>query len=203
LHSIIKRVLKIQQMNTITIKGSPRADVGKKASKAVRASQAIPCVLYGSKDVVHFQTTEAELRSLVFTPDFNVADLSIDGKSTRAILKAIQFHPVRDHIVHVDFLELVDGQTVKLEIPLKTQGSSPGVKVGGKLIQSVRKIKVKTTPEKMVSELFIDISSLELGQSLRVKDIIAVEGIDIQQNGSIPVASIEIPRALRSAAAKD
>ena len=203
MHSIIKRVLKIQQMNTITIKGSPRADVGKKASKAVRASQAIPCVLYGSKDVVHFQTTEAELRSLVFTPDFNVADLSIDGKSTRAILKAIQFHPVRDHIVHVDFLELVDGQTVKLEIPLKTQGSSPGVKVGGKLIQSVRKIKVKTTPEKMVSELFIDISSLELGQSLRVKDIIAVEGIDIQQNGSIPVASIEIPRALRSAAAKD
>jgi len=190
-------------MNTITIKGSPRTDVGKKASKAVRASQAIPCVLYGSKDVVHFQTTESELRSLVFTPDFNVADLSIDGKSTRAILKAIQFHPVRDHIVHVDFLELVDGQTVKLDIPLKTQGSSPGVKLGGKLIQSVRKIKVKTTPEKMVSELFIDISSLELGQSLRIKDIIPVEGIDIQQNSSIPVASIEIPRALRSAASKD
>ena len=203
MHSIIKRVLKIQQMNTITIKGSPRTDVGKKASKAVRASQAIPCVLYGSKDVVHFQTTESELRSLVFTPDFNVADLSIDGKSTRAILKAIQFHPVRDHIVHVDFLELVDGQTVKLDIPLKTQGSSPGVKLGGKLIQSVRKIKVKTTPEKMVSELFIDISSLELGQSLRIKDIIPVEGIDIQQNSSIPVASIEIPRALRSAASKD
>lgn len=203
MHSINKRVLKIQQMNTITIKGSPRTEVGKKASKAVRASEAIPCVLYGSKEVVHFQTTEAELRSLVFTPDFNVADLSIDGKSTRAILKAIQFHPVRDHIVHVDFLELVDGQTVKLEIPLKTRGASPGVKVGGKMIQSVRKIKVKTTPEKMVSELFVDISSLELGQSLRVKDIITVEGIDIQQNGSIPVVSIEIPRALRSAAAKD
>lgn len=98
---------------------------------------------------------------------------------------------------------MVAGQAVKLEIPLKPRGSSPGVKLGGKLIQSVRKVKVKTTPEKMVDELFVDISGLELGQSLRIKDIIAVDGIDIQQNASIPVVSIEIPRALRSAAAKE
>jgi len=188
-------------MNTIAINGSKRQEVGKKATKAVRASNAIPCVLYGSKDVVHFQTTEADLRHLVYTPDFQVVELSIEGIKAKAILKDIQFHPVRDNIVHVDFLELVDGQTVKVEIPLKTKGSSPGVKVGGKLIQSVRKVKVKTTPEKLVSELYVDISNLELGQSLRVKDIIGEDGVEIQQNGSIPVVSIEIPRALRSAAA--
>ncbi|HQW70550.1 MAG: 50S ribosomal protein L25 [Saprospiraceae bacterium] len=190
-------------MNSMTIKGTPRTDVGKKATKAVRASAGIPCVLYGSKEVIHFQTTESELRHLVFTGDFKVAELDIEGKKVRSILKAIQFHPVKDNIVHVDFLELVAGQAVKLEIPLKPRGSSPGVKLGGKLIQSVRKVKVKTTPEKMVDELFVDISGLELGQSLRIKDIIAVDGIDIQQNASIPVVSIEIPRALRSAAAKE
>lgn len=190
-------------MNSMTIKGSPRTDIGKKATKAVRAADGIPCVLYGSKDIVHFQTTESELRHLVFTGDFKVAELEIDGKKTRSILKDIQFHPVKDNIMHVDFIELVNGQSIKLEIPLKPKGSSPGVKLGGKLIQSVRKIKVKTTPEKMVDELFVDISSLELGQSLRIKDIIAVDGIEIQQNASIPVVSIEIPRALRSAAAKE
>lgn len=187
-------------MNTIAIKGNLRTETGKKATKAVRAQAAIPCVLYGIKDVIHFQTTDSELRHLVYTGDFKVVELNIDGKEVRAILKAIQFHPVKDNIVHVDFLQLVEGYPVKLELPLRTKGSSPGAKLGGKLIQTVRKIKVKTTPEKMVTELFVDISSLDLGQSLRIKDIEAVAGIEILQNGSIPVVNIEIPRALRSAA---
>ena len=189
-------------MNTIAINGNKRNEVGKKASKAVRSSEGIPCVLYGKNGTTHFTTQEAEVRHLVFTPEFKVAELNVDGAKSKAILKDIQFHPVKDTITHIDFLELTEGNPVKVEIPLKTKGSSPGVKVGGKLIQSVRKIKVKTVPEKLVGELFVDISGLELGQSLRVKDIIAQDGIEVMQNGSIPVVSIEIPRALRSAAGK-
>lgn len=97
----------------------------------------------------HFTTQEAEVRHLVFTPEFKVAELNVDGAKSKAILKDIQFHPVKDTITHIDFLELTEGNPVKVEIPLKTKGSSPGVKVGGKLIQSVRKIKVKTVPEKI------------------------------------------------------
>ena len=147
------------------------------------------------------QTTASALRHLIFSGDFKIVDLAIGADNTKAILKDVQFHPVNEKIMHVDFLKLYDGVPVKVDLPLKTQGASPGVKVGGKMIQNIRKIKVKTLPEKLVDELFIDISSLELGQSLRVKDIIAIEGIEVLQNSSIPVVTIEIPRALRSATA--
>ena len=187
-------------MKSFAVKGEPRTQTGKKANKAIRNNDSIPCVLYGKSDSINFQTTEADLRHLVYSPDFQGVELTVDNQTTRAILKDIQFHPVSDQIRHVDFLKLYDGVPVKVEIPLKTKGQSPGVKVGGKLIQSVRRIKVKTLPEKLVDELFIDISGMELGQSLRIKDIESVEGIEIMQNPSIPVVSIEIPRALRSAA---
>jgi len=191
-------------MNTIAINGNKRNEVGKKATKAVRSSNSIPCVLYSSaKENIHFHTTEAEVKNLVFTPEFKVAELNIDGVQVNAILKDIQFHPVKDNIIHIDFLQLVEKHPVIVEIPLKTKGSSPGVKIGGKLMQSIRKVKVKTVPEKLVNELFIDISSMELGQSLRIKDIIIPEGIEVMQNGSIPVVSIEVPRALKSAAAAE
>ena len=191
-------------MNTIAINGNKRNEVGKKATKAVRSSNSIPCVLYSSaKENIHFHTTEAEVRNLVFTPEFKVAELNIDGVQVNAILKDIQFHPVKDNIIHIDFLQLVEKHPVIVEIPLKTKGSSPGVKIGGKLMQSIRKVKVKTVPDNLVNELFIDISSMELGQSLRIKDIIIPEGIEVMQNGSIPVVSIEVPRALKSAAAAE
>jgi large subunit ribosomal protein L25 len=191
-------------MNTIAINGNKRNEVGKKATKAVRSSNSIPCVLYSSaKENIHFHTTEAEVKNLVFTPEFKVAELNIDGVQVNAILKDIQFHPVKDNIIHIDFLQLVEKHPVIVEIPLKTKGSSPGVKIGGKLMQSIRKVKVKTVPEKLVNELFIDISSMELGQSLRIKDIIIPAGIEVMQNGSIPVVSIEVPRALKSAAAAE
>jgi len=188
-------------MNSIEVKGEARPGLGKKATKAVRNEEAIPCVLYGKSDVVHFQTTASALRHLIFSGDFKIVDLAIGADNTKAILKDVQFHPVNEKIMHVDFLKLYDGVPVKVDLPLKIQGASPGVKVGGKMIQNIRKIKVKTLPEKLVDELFIDISSLELGQSLRVKDIIAIEGIEVLQNSSIPVVTIEIPRALRSATA--
>ena len=147
--------------------------------------------------------TPAGVKNLIYTPDFKIAELTIDGKPYRAILKAAQFHPVSDALLHVDFLRLIEKTPIKVEVPLRFKGVSPGVKVGGKLIQQVRKIKIKTTPEYLVDELKADISSLELGQALRMKEVIVPKGIEILNNMATPVALIEIPRALKAAAAAE
>ncbi len=188
-------------MTSIEIQGNKRTELGKKGSKLDRKAGNIPAVLYGGKDVVHFTVTPAGIKKLIYTADFKIANLDIDGQKQRAILKSFQQNPVTDEITHIDFLRIIDGTPIKVELPLRFKGSSPGVKVGGKLLQQVRKIKVKTLPEKLVDELKADISKLDLGQSLRMKDVILPEGIEILGNPATPVALIEIPRALKAAAA--
>lgn len=188
-------------MQVVTINGTPRTDLGKKATKAIRNQGFIPAVLYGGNEVIHFNTTSADVRELVYTPDFKRADITVDGTTYPCILKEVQYHPVTDEIVHIDFLRLVDGTPVKVEVPVRFKGQSPGVKQGGKLIQSVRRVKIKTMPEHLVDELLLDISSMNLGSSIRVRDIEVGEGIEIMNSPGIPVAAIEIPRALRSATA--
>ena len=190
-------------MNTVAIQGTARAETGKKGSKSDRSNGVIPAVLYGGNEVVHFTVKPSEVKHIIYTPDFKIADLDVDGKHVRAILKQVQFHPVTDEVIHIDFLRLIDKTPVKVEVPLRFKGVSPGVKVGGKLIQQVRKIKIKTTPEFIVDELKADISKLDLGQSLRVRDIITPEGVEIINNPATPVALIEIPRALKAAAAAE
>ncbi len=187
-------------MEVIKVSGIPREGVGKAATKVVRHSEAIPCVLYGGNDNVHFTTTWSEVRHLIYTPDFKTCEVTIDGSMHKAILKDVQFHPASEKIMHIDFLMLTPGQAIKVNVPLRLKGQSPGVKAGGKLVQSVRKVKVKCLPETLVDEMTADISSLELGQTIRVRDVIAKEGIEMLMSPNIPVAMIEIPRALRSAA---
>lgn len=190
-------------MITVEIQGNERPEVGKRTSNSERKNGLIPAVMYGGKDVKHFNVTTAAVKHIVYTPDFKIAEISLGGEKVRAILKQVQFHPVTEQILHIDFLRLLDKTPIKVEVPLRFKGTSPGVKVGGKLIQQVRKIKIKTTPESLVDELNADISSLDLGQSLRVRDIIVPQGIEIINNPAIPVALIEIPRALKAAAAAE
>ena len=187
-------------MEVVKISGIVRNGIGKVATKLDRKNQTIPCVLYGGKDNVHFTITWSEVRHLIFTPDFKQAALTIEGKSYNAILKEVQFHPATEQIMHVDFLSLTPGTPIKVQVPLRLTGVSPGVKGGGRLIQSVRKIKIKCMPEKMVDHMMLDISNLELGATARVRDVIAAEGIEVTMQGAVPVVLIEIPRALRSAA---
>ncbi len=187
-------------MNTFQLSGVARTDVGKKATKADRLAGRIPCVIYGREGASHFTVAPSDVRRLVFTPTFNVVDLNINGTDSRAILKDVQYHPTTDEIIHIDFLLLEEGHPVKAAIPLRTVGVSPGVKGGGRLVQSVRTIKVKSLPDKLVDELFVDISKLELGEAIRVRDIQVPEGVQIMTNSAVPVALVEIPRALRSAA---
>ena len=186
-------------MNVVAIKAESR-DTNVKAS-AIRKESKIPAVLYGGNEILHFSTTHNDVKSAIYTPDFKLAELDIDGKKAKAIIKDIQFHPLTDEIEHIDFLEIEDGRKVKVEIPVRFKGTSPGVKTGGKLIQSMRKVKVKVDPVNLIDELFIDISELELGSSVRVKDIQLAEGMELMVNPAIPVAVVEVPRALKSAEA--
>lgn len=190
-------------MITVEIQGNERTEVGKRTSNSERKNGLIPAVMYGGKDVKHFCVSTAAVKHIVYTPDFKIAEISLGGEKVRAILKQVQFHPVTDQILHIDFLRLREKTPIKVEVPLRFKGTSPGVKVGGKLIQQVRKVKIKTTPEALVDELNADISSLDLGQSLRVRDIIVPQGVEIINNPAIPVALIEIPRALKAAAAAE
>jgi large subunit ribosomal protein L25 len=186
-------------MQTITISGKARNAVGKVASKADRAAGTIPCVLYAGNEVVHFTTTISELRGILYTPKFYKAVIDIDGTQHEALLKDVQAHPVTEEIRHVDFHKLTPGQPVTVEIPVRVTGTSPGVREGGKLLIKVRKLKVKAAPEALKDYIDIDISPLKLGQSIKVKDI-PDQGFQILNSPSIPVASVEIPRALKSAA---
>ena len=131
----------------------------------------------GGEDIVHFSVSAKDVRPLIYTADFKSADLTIDGKTYRCILKDKQFHPVTDAIQHLDFLQLIDGNKIKVEVPIRFTGTAAGTKVGGKLQQNLRVLKIKTTPENLVDEMSADVTSLGLGQSVRVRDIKAVEGL--------------------------
>lgn len=186
-------------METVKIAGELREKLGKKASKSARKEGKIPAVMYGGNDVVHFSTTNSELKSVVYTPDFKMVELDLNGETFKCILKDIQFHPVTDNIEHVDFLRLYDDVSVNIEVPIKFIGNSPGVLEGGKLIQTVRKIKLKTIPQNIVNSVTVDISELKLGSAVRVKEIAAMDKVQIMNPPNMPVANVEIPRALRSA----
>jgi large subunit ribosomal protein L25 len=186
-------------MQTITISGKARTQLGKKATKADRNAGNIPCVMYAGNEVVHFTSTMASLRPLLFTPNFYKVKVDIDGSITEALLKDVQAHPVTDDILHLDFIKLISGNKIYAEIPIKIVGSSQGVREGGKLLVKVRKLRVRATSETLKQEIEVDISPLKLGQSIKVKDL-PDQGFEILNSPSIPLASIEIPRALRSAA---
>lgn len=185
-------------MQIVSISTTSRSEIGRKATKAVRKSGAIPAVLYGGGEVKHFTTSVKEVKTLVYTPDFKLAELDIDGAKHKAILKDIQFHPVTDEIMHIDFLKLIDGVKVKVNLPVRYEGTSPGVKEGGKLITALRSIKVKTVPEKLVDQLIADISNTKLGEAIRVKDLQVGDGIEVMTDPNIPVASVNVPRVLKS-----
>lgn len=190
-------------MQTVQIKGELRENTGTTGSKAVRNAGRIPAVVYGGGEVMHISVTEADVKHLVYTPDFKLAEIDINGTVAKCILKEVQAHPVTDALRHLDFIKLVDGHPINVEIPVRFKGVSPGVKDGGVFLQAIRKVKVKTTPEHLVDELFVDISNLMLGSSVRIKDIEVGNEFQVMNNPNIPIASVEVPRALKSAESEE
>lgn len=188
-------------MEIVKVEAQIRESFGKKHTKLLRKEGLVPAIIYGGKENTAISVTPRAVKSLVYTPDFKLAEITVDGASHTCILKDIVFHPLSDEITHIDFLRTIEGVSIKVEIPVGYKGTSPGVKEGGKLITQMRKVKVKTTPDKLVDQLFVDISELDLGNSVRVRDIEIPEGMEILTTGATPVAIVEVPRALKSAAA--
>ena len=154
-------------MKSITINGSTRKVLGKKSTKELRKQEMVPCVLYGEGDPVHFSAKELDFSKLVYTPNAHTVKIVLEKKELDAILQDIQFHPLSDKILHVDFYQLSENKEVSMEIPVKTEGSAPGVLIsGGVLILNQRKLKVKALPKNLPDFITADISKLELGDKL-------------------------------------
>ncbi len=186
-------------MEVIAIKAQPKEGAGKEVAKRIRRTGSIPANMYqsGGGESVQFTVATADFRHLIYTPQFKMAEIELEGEKHKCIVKDIQFHPVTDEVLHLDFLKLVDGVKFKVTVPVRFTGQAPGVKAGGKFLAKLRQINILTTPDKLVDEVSADISTMELGSTIRVRDIKAEEGIEITNNGAVPIASIEIPRALR------
>ncbi len=159
-------------MKSITINGSKRESVGKKATKALRNAEMVPCVLYGENNPLHFAAKELDFSKLVYTPNAHTVVIKLDGKSINAILQDIQFHPVSDRILHIDFYELKDDKEISMNIPVTIQGAAPGVlNSGGTLSLNKRKLRVRAIPSNLPDTIVADISDLELGNKLTTSDL--------------------------------
>lgn len=181
-------------MKSVSISGSPRASVGKKDSKAVRKAKHVPCVLYGGKEQIHFSVLAADFKPLIYTPDVHTVNLDIAGKKYHAIVQETQYHKVKDHLLHVDFLEIVAGKNVVMNIPVRTSGTSPGVRNGGKLSLKLKTLKVKGLVEHMPDAVTIAIDKMEIGNSVRVEDI-KIEGLTFLNAKNITIVAVETTRA--------
>lgn len=187
-------------MKTIQLTGEKRTDLGKKSTKALRVAERVPCVLYGGKENVHFSASERELRRLIYTPEVHIVDLTIDNKETKAIIQDLQFHPVSDKVLHIDFLELDANKAVAVEIPVRLKGLAEGVKAGGKLSLEMRKLRVKGLYTQFPEYIEINIENLGLGKAIQVGEV-KVDNLELLNAKNAVVAQVKLTRAARGAAA--
>jgi len=180
-------------MKSITINGSQRESVGKVATKALRNAGKVPCVLYGGDKPVHFSAEEKAFKNLVYTPNVYTAKIELDNGSFAAVLQDIQFHPVSDKIIHIDFYQIYDDKPLTMEIPVKLTGKSKGVSIGGSLRQNLRKIKVKALPAKLPDYLEADITELEIGNKLYITDL-ENDGLAFLHPDNTVVAQVRMSR---------
>lgn len=185
-------------MQVFNLKGEPRNDLGKKATKNLRTESKVPCVLYGKGENVHFWVVEKDLSKLVYTPVVYVVKIEVDGKTYDAVMREIQFHPVTDRILHIDFYQIVEDKPVVMEVPVKLQGFAEGVQAGGKLSLVNRKLKVKALPSALPGEVVVDVTTLGLGKSIKVKDL-SFEGFEVVNAKEVVVAQVKMTRAARAA----
>jgi len=190
-------------MNSVKIEGQERSDIGGKFARRLRTEGLVPGVIYGADGTnVHFSAPVMAFRPLVYTPDFQLAEVTVAGKSYRCILKDKQFDVITDELSHIDFLELVPGRKLTANLPLKFTGQSIGVKNGGRLELKMKTLKVRTLPENLVEAIEVDITNLELNGNLRVQDVTA-PNMEVMNAPRQPIASVVMTRALRQAESEE
>ncbi len=192
-------------MKSIEVKGTARTIAERssdqaRALKAIRKDNGVPCVLYGGGENIHFTVPAEGLRNLVYTPHIYVVDLIIDGKKVNAILKDIQFHPVKDNILHVDFYQIDEAKPIVMEVPVQLEGLAEGVKAGGKLVLQMRKLKVKALYNIIPEKLIVNVSHLGLGKTVKGGEL-SYEGLELLNAKEAVVCAVKLTRAARGAAA--
>ncbi|MEE1221909.1 MAG: 50S ribosomal protein L25/general stress protein Ctc [Bacteroidaceae bacterium] len=195
-------------MKSIDVKGTARVAGGKKAAKEIRKQGMIPCNLYGEcrgenglPVAESFAVEAGEVRNLVYSPHIYSVNLTIDGKEHKAIMKELQFHPVTDQLLHIDFYEINETKPIVMEVPIKLNGLAEGVKAGGKLAASVRKLKVKAPYTAIPERLDIDVTALGLGKTIKVGEL-NFEGLELMTSPSVVVCQVKMTRGAKSAATK-
>lgn len=189
-------------MKSVSISGSLRENVGKKDAKAQRNKGMIPCVIYGGKDQKMFVVDEREFKNLLYTPEVRYAEVNINGDVRKAIIQETQFHAITDKLMHVDFLEVVDGKPITIDLPFKVKGTSPGVLKGGMLKKRVRKLKVRGLLENIPEEIVADISNLEINDMTKIGDI-HINNLEIVDNPNKVILQVVPTRGSAAAATEE
>jgi large subunit ribosomal protein L25 len=189
-------------MKAISLSGSPRENVGKKDAKAIRNAGRVPCVLYGNGVQTHFSVDSVALGKVVYSPDVYQVELDINGTKTRAIIQEMQQNPITDRITHVDFLELTDNKPVKVALPVRTKGVSPGVIRGGKMQQVYRRLQMVGLPKDLPADVTLDISELEIGDAIRVKHV-EIPNVTLLDPANSVVVSIKMARGAKKKEAEE
>jgi len=188
-------------MKSITIQGTKRESVGKKSTKALRDAELVPCVVYGGTEPLNVSAEERAFKGLVYTPEAHTVSIEIDGQVIPAVLQDIQFHPITDRILHVDFYQLADDKPVVMEVPVRITGRSKGVVAGGVLRQSFRKLKVKAIPANLPDEVVVDVTPLRIGNKLYIGGI-KTEGYSFMHPDNAVVVAVKMSRnAMKGGAA--
>ncbi|MDR1719281.1 MAG: 50S ribosomal protein L25/general stress protein Ctc [Dysgonamonadaceae bacterium] len=188
-------------MKTFNLDGTLRTDLGKKAAKSCRNEGLVPCVLYGGEGVVHFNVTKDAVRKLVYTPEIYIVELKISGKKYLSIMKDLQFHPVSDQVLHIDFYQIKEKKPVTVEIPVVLEGLAEGVKAGGKLSLEMRKLRVKGLYKDLPERLVINVEDLSLGKTIQVGQL-NFPKLELLNSKENVVCAVKLTRAARGAAAK-
>jgi len=194
--------INVKTMKTVSVSGSPRENVGKKDAKRLRREDMVPCVLYGGKEQIMFVTEAKSFKDIVYTPSSCLIRLDVAGKSVDAILQDIQFHPVSEEILHADFLEIFPDKPVKISIPIKIKGNSPGVIKGGKMQIKLRKLLIQALPADLPDEIEIDISKLDIGDAIKV-GMLELDKLNFLDPASSVVVMVKSARAAMMAPVGD
>ena len=185
-------------MKSIQIVGTARNDFGKKFAKAARREGQVPCIVYGGGEEIAFSVDAKELGQLIYTPNSYIIEINIDGKIVKAVMREVQFHPVREQILHVDFYRIQEGKPVAVNVPVRLTGNAEGVKIGGKLALSARKLTVKGLVEYIPDEIVVDVTPLKVGQTIFVGDL-QHENLTFMTPATTAVCAVRVTRASRAA----
>ncbi|HBB93348.1 MAG: 50S ribosomal protein L25/general stress protein Ctc [Bacteroidetes bacterium GWF2_49_14] len=185
-------------MKTFDLNGTLRTELGKKATKKVRKEESIPCILYGSGEPIHFMANAKEFGHIVYTPSVYLLNINIEGTIHQAIIQAIQFHPVSDLILHMDFLRVVEGQPVSVSIPVQLEGFAKGVQQGGKLKMEMKRVKIRGEATKLPDALILDVTELEVGLTIKVRDLKYDDFTMLDPKNAV-IVSLKTTRAVKGA----